>query len=154
VIIPRYEIRETAYAEGKGVYLLESVKKGQVVVAPDQINRIYNQQEREGFLPGTIEDDGCVRWFENYYTSSPDWPDDCYINHSFTPTALWHLGFLFALEDLPAETEVTMDYRLIVGDGEVLPFADAAPGREIVGLNWEENLRFTTQALMRLVSRN
>src|SRR5690349_18529352 len=107
MIIPKYEIRTAHHAEGKGVFLLEPVKRAQVIVPPDAINKVYNAEQRAALVPGSAEDDACVRWFEGYHTVSTDWPDDCYVNHSFTPSGLWHLGFIFATRDLAAGEEVT-----------------------------------------------
>ena len=151
MIVPKYEIRPAAHAEGKGVFLLESVKRGQVLVAPDAINRVYNKEEREALVPGSLEDEACVRWFESYHTVSTDWPDDCYVNHSFNPSGLWHLGFVFAMRDLAIGDEVTVDYRFLVNDNEVMPFKDAETGKEITGYTWEENLRISTEMLMALL---
>lgn len=151
MIVPRYEIRTATHAEGSGVFLLEPVRKSQVVVAPDAINRIYSQAEREQLVPGSAEDDACVRWFETWHTVSTDWPDDCYVNHSFTPSGLWHLGFVFALRDLAPGDELTVDYRFLVGDHERLPFHDTETGREIIGYTWTENLRKSTEQLLALL---
>lgn len=151
MIIPTYEIRPACHAEGKGLFLTEALKRGSIVVAPDKIDRVYTQAEKDALVPGSPEEEASVRWFENFYTVSTDWPDECYVNHSFNPTGLWHLGFIFALEDLKADTELTVDYRLIVGDGERLPFTDRLTGREIIGLPWNDCLRLTTQRLGELL---
>lgn len=146
MILPRYTIRQATYAQaGKGLFIEESVARGRVVCAPDQINTVYGAADKEKFT--AEEDAASVRWFESYYTVSLDWPDECYINHSFSPTGLWHLGFVFAMDDLPAGTEITVDYRFIVDDGEHLPFKDEATGRDIVGLPWRENLVQSTRLL-------
>jgi hypothetical protein len=149
--VPAYEIRDAVHAHGKGVFLRDAVRKGQVLVAPDAINRIYDAAERAALEPGSPEDDACVRWFESYHTVSTDWPDDCYVNHSFHPSGLWHLGFIFALRDLEAGSEVTVDYSFLVDDHEVMPFRDAETGREIVGHTWEENLKLSTRQLLELL---
>ena len=151
MIVPNYEIRPARFAEGKGVFLLESVKRGQILVAPDAINQVYNAEQRAGLVPGSAEDEACVRWFESYHTVSTDWPDDCYVNHSFNPSGLWHLGFIFATRDLQAGDEVTADYRFLVDDNEVMPFKDAETGQEIVGYVWEDNLRISTEQLLALL---
>jgi len=70
---------------------------------------------------------------------------------SFEPSALWHLGFIFAAGDLAAGTEVTVDYQLVIGSGEVMPFKDSATGREIVGLSWADNPRNGASALLTLL---
>jgi hypothetical protein len=151
MIVPKYEIRPARFAEGKGVFLLEGVKRGQILVAPDAINQVYNAEQRAALVPGSAEDEACVRWFESYHTVSTDWPDDCYVNHSFNPSGLWHLGFIFATRDLQAGDEVTADYRFLVDDNEVMPFKDAETGQEIVGYVWEDNLRISTELLLALL---
>ena len=153
MIVPKYEIRPAAHAEGKGLFLLEAVKRGQILVAPDKINEVLNAQQRAELSPGSLEDEACVRWFETYHTVSTDWPDECYVNHSFNPSGLWHLGFVFALRDLEPGDEVTADYRFLVNDNEVMPFKDAETGKEIVGYTWEENLRISTGLLMELLRK-
>ncbi len=151
MIVPKYEIRPARFAEGKGVFLLEGVKRGQILVAPDAINQVFNAEQRAALVPGSAEDEACVRWFESYHTVSTDWPDDCYVNHSFNPSGLWHLGFIFATRDLQAGDEVTADYRFLVDDNEVMPFKDAETGQEIVGYVWEDNLRISTELLLALL---
>ena len=151
MIVPKYEIRPARFAEGKGVFLLEGVKRGQILVAPDAINQVYNAEQRAALVPGSAEDEACVRWFESYHTVSTDWPDDCYVNHSFNPSGLWHLGFIFATRDLKVGDEVTADYRFLVDDNEVMPFKDAETGQEIVGYVWEDNLRISTELLLVLL---
>ena len=151
MIVPKYEIRPARFAEGKGVFLLEGVKRGQILVAPDAINQVFNAEQRAALVPGSAEDEACVRWFESYHTVSTDWPDDCYVNHSFNPNGLWHLGFIFATRDLQAGDEVTADYRFLVDDNEVMPFKDAETGQEIVGYVWEDNLRISTELLLALL---
>jgi hypothetical protein len=151
MIVPAYEIRTATHAHGKGVFLKQAVKKGQVLLAPDAINKLYNEAERAALVPGSPEDDACVRWFENWHTVSTDWPDDCYVNHSFNPTGLWHLGFIFAMRAMAAGDEVTVDYRFVINDNEKMPFLDAETGREIIGYTWEENLRLSTEQLLAIL---
>ena len=95
---------------------------------------------------------GAVRWFEDRYTVCPEWPDECYINHSFEPCGLWHLGFVFALTDLCAGAEITVDYRHLLAPGQREDFDDAVTGRAIVGYDWRESLRATTAQLHALMS--
>ncbi len=151
MIIPSYKIETATFKEaGKGMFLMEAVKRGSVLCAPDKIERVYQLEDKAAFNPD--EEAASVRWFERYYTVSHDWPDECFINHSFTPTGLWHLGFIFARDDYPIGTELTVDYRLIVDDGEILPFKDLATGKEIVGLNWRDNILHGAKLLQELLS--
>ena len=79
-----------------------------------------------------------------------EWPDECYINHSFQPNGLWHLGFVFAARDIAADEELTVDYRHILGEGQREEFNDAVTGESIVGWSWAESLRRSTADLARL----
>jgi hypothetical protein len=92
-----------------------------------------------------------ARWFEDRYTVSPEWPDECYVNHSFEPTGIWHLGFIFAAKDLVQGTEITVDYRHLLAPGQDESFHDAATGEKITGLSWPESLALSTRALAGLL---
>ncbi len=148
MILPRYHVAASLIpGAGKGLFLDESVAAGRLITAPDDIRKVYKwnevlaQPDAEQLLGAT------VRWFEDRYTITPEWPDECYINHSFTPYGLWHLGFVFALTDLPAGTEVTVDYRHLLAPGHEEDFHDAATGQRIVGYAWDESLAASTAQL-------
>ncbi len=148
----RYQIAQSAITgAGKGVFLDQSVSAGDIVVAPDAIDRTYSwdelntQPDRQQALAAS------VRWFENRFTISRDWPDECYINHSFTPNGLWHLGFVFAHRDLHAGDELTIDYRHLLQHGEAESFNDAQTGQPIIGYSWQQSLQLTTVALAELI---
>lgn len=151
MILPRYHIADSRIpGAGKGLFLDEPVRAGRIITAPDQIDRTF--REAEFTDPALAQQKyASARWFEDCYTVSPDWPDECYINHSFQPNGLWHLGFVFALAELPAGTEITVDYRHLLPPGEAEDFADAATGEIITGLTWTESLALSTRALARLL---
>ncbi|WP_130620144.1 SET domain-containing protein-lysine N-methyltransferase [Dyella amyloliquefaciens] len=152
MILPRYRIAASEIAgAGQGLFLEEDVAAGQIVTAPDAIDRTYRYQELVGSPELSAQLYASARWFEDCYTVSPDWPDECYLNHSFEPTGLWHLGFVFAARDLPAGTEITVDYRHLLPPGEEEAFVDTATGRRIVGLPWIESLTTSTRALAALL---
>lgn len=152
MIRPRYRIAEsTIPGAGRGLFLEEAVLRGAVIIAPDKVHTLMPEAQLRGYAEDSIEVQSSVRWFEDWFSLTPEWSDECYVNHSFAPTALWHLGFIFALDDLPAGSEVTMDYRLVIGSGERLPFNDALTGQPIVGLEWHDNLRSSTRTLLSLL---
>lgn len=152
MILPRYRIAPSAIpGAGKGLFLDEAIPAGRIVTAPDAIERTWRQAEIAADPALASQMHAAARWFEDRYTLSPDWPDECYINHSFQPTGLWHLGFVFALGDLPAGTEITVDYRHLLPPGQAEDFADAASGETIVGLPWAESLAITTRTLAELL---
>ena len=154
MILHRYRIdASTIPGAGKGLFVDEAVDAGSIIVAPDDIPKVYTMAElmalpdAQSLLPAT------VRWFEERYTATPEWPDECYINHSFEPSALWLLGLVFARTDLPAGTEVTVDYRHLLGEGQEEAFRDSASGGAIIGLPWRESLLMTSTELAQILAR-
>lgn len=152
MILPRYRVADSLIpGAGKGLFLDEPVARGRLITAPDAIPEVFRFDEiaqrpdAAQLLPAT------VRWFEDRYTVTPEWPDECYINHAFDPTGLWHLGFVFALRDLPPGTEVTVDYRHLLAPGQSEDFPDANTGAAIVGFSWEESLAASTSQLQTLL---
>ncbi len=153
MILPRYHIGPSSITgAGKGLFLDEPVARARVIVAPDAIpgvhsfDGILSHPDAASLLPAT------VRWFEDRYTVSPEWPDECYINHAFLPTGLWHLGFVFAAADLAAGTEITVDYRHLLAPGQEEDFRDASSGERIIGYSWSDSLRASTLALAALMA--
>ena len=148
MILPNYRIAASRIpGAGQGVFIEAPLAAGRILVAPDAIPRVYRWDEvmalpdRESALAAS------VRWFEDRYTVSPEWPDECYLNHSFTPNGLWHLGFVFAARDLEPGEEITIDYRHLLGEGQEESFRDAASGQAIVGWSWQESLGRSTREL-------
>jgi len=154
MIVPRYHVAPSQISgAGQGLYLDEAVARGRVIIAPDGVHTVWSETKLRTFAADSREVESSVRWFEDQFSLTPEWSDECYVNHSYSPEALWHLGFIFALQDLEPGVEVTMDYRYVIGAGERLPFADAETGREIVGLPWAECLRGSAEQLIALLPR-
>ena len=152
MILPRYHVAASSIpGAGQGLFLDEPVAAGRVITAPDAIERTYRHADISASPELRAQFHASARWFEDRYTLSPDWPDECYINHSFTPNGLWHLGFVFALAELPAGTEITVDYRHLLPPGEAEDFVDSATGETITGLSWSESLAGSTRALAALL---
>ncbi|GAA0713418.1 hypothetical protein [Dokdonella soli] len=153
MILPRYHIGPSLITgAGQGLFLDEPVARGRLITAPDAIPQVYTFAEilalpdADKLLPAT------VRWFEDRYTVTPEWPDECYINHAFLPCGVWHLGFVFAVADLDAGTEITVDYRHLLAPGQEEDFRDSQTGDPIVGFTWIESLRASTTALAALLA--
>jgi len=152
MILPRYRIADSAIAgAGKGLFVDEFVAAGRIVTAPDEIDRTYAWHDIVASPGLSANLHAAARWFEDRYTLSPEWPDECYVNHSFEPTGIWHLGFIFAARDLPQGTEITVDYRHLLAPGQDESFQDAATGEKITGLSWQESLAQSTRALASLL---
>lgn len=151
MILPRYRIAPSRIpGAGQGLYLEEPVARGRIVVAPDAIPATFGWDEVRAQPDPSAAMAAAVRWFEDRYTISLDWPDECFLNHSFEPNGLWHLGFVFAARDLDAGEELTIDYRHLLPEGEPEAFRDAATGREIIGFSWAESLASSSRALAAL----
>lgn len=151
MILPDYHIGPSNIAgAGKGLFIDEPVACGRLITAPDDIRSVHRMDDvlampnREQALAAT------VRWFEDRYTVSLDWPDECYINHAFKPSGLWHLGFVFAMNNLPSGSEITVDYRHLLAPGQEEEFRDAQTGLPIIGLSWQESLSTSTATLATL----
>ncbi len=153
MILPRYHIAASTIAgAGKGLFVDESVAAGRVITAPDAINQTFALAEILASSELSAQFSASARWFEDRYTLSPEWPDECYINHSFTPSGLWHLGFVFALAELPAGSEITVDYQHLLPPGQAEDFVDSCTGRIITGSSWHDSLTSSTCALAELLA--
>jgi len=152
MILPRYRIADSAIpGAGKGLFVDEFVAAGRIVTAPDQIDSTHGWAEIMASPALSTDLHAAARWFEDRYTVSPEWPDECYVNHSFEPAVIWHLGFIFAAKDLVQGTEITVDYRHLLAPGQDESFHDAATGEKITGLSWPESLALSTRALAGLL---
>jgi hypothetical protein len=134
-----------------GLFLGETVSAGRVIIAPSHIHETVSLQEILSH-PDHPMSDSSIRWFENHCTVSPDWPTECYVNHSFNPSGLWHLGFIFAIRDLSMGAEITVDYRHLIGPNVVMPFRDSETQCEIVGFSWQKSLHVSTEQLLKLTT--
>lgn len=155
MILPRYHIAASAIVgAGKGLFVDETVAAGRIITAPDAIDQTYTLANILASPELNAQFAAIARWFEDRYTLSPEWPDECFINHSFTPTGLWHLGFVFASAELPAGTEITVDYQHLLPPGQDEDFVDSATGRIITGSSWHDSLTSSTLALAELLAAN
>jgi len=136
---------------GHGLFLNQPVGAGKVLIAPSHIDATVPLAEILDH-PNHPCADSSIRWFEDHCTVSPDWPDECYVNHSFAPNGLWHLGFIFALRDLEPGEEITVDYRHLMGPAVEMPWLDAQTGRRIIGFDWHQSLALSTASLLNIVS--
>lgn len=146
ICVPYYIDTSLIPDAGKGLFLKEATPAGKILIAP---SKIQNTVTLQNLLDEDNHHhlDSSVRWFENHYTVSPDWPDECYVNHAFEATGLWHLGFIFALKELPAGVEVTVDYRHLLAPGVDIGFSDRLTGKRIIGFSWAASLRISTTQL-------
>ncbi len=139
---------------GLGLFLLNPVSRGTVVIYPNQEHRTMGRREAQELPKDSIEYQSLIRWFGDTYTVDPEWSPESHLNHSFRPNCLWHLGFIFALQDLPAGAELTIDYRLLLGPEDEAGFQDAQTGEPVVGVPWEEKMAFSSGALAEMFAES
>ncbi len=151
MLLRKYEISESSIpGAGRGLFVAEFIARGDVIVAPTHPDDA-NARHYVTLFSG----DDCNDPADDSGNRPNDRPDDRpepeirdvrLINHSFAPTGHWHLGFVFACYDLPAVTEITVDYRLL-GNAGCLPFVDGSTGREVSGFSEQEALQASLQRL-------
>lgn len=153
LITVKYRVADSGVSgAGKGFWLEQDVRAGAVLIAPARVSETVTLEEI--FSPESHPAaDTSVVWFENHCVVSPDYPDDFFINHSFEPNAVWHLGFVFALRELKRGEELFLDYRHLVAPGRALDFVDGATGQPIVGYSWKDSLRITSAQVLGLAER-
>jgi hypothetical protein len=128
--------RSTIPGAGKGFFVEEDVAAGRVLMAPARVTATARLSEVFSTDPPPGADTSVV-WFEDCCIVSPELADDHFINHSFEPNGVWHLGFVFSLRALRAGEELLLDYRHLIAPGHTLAFRDAATGRAITGYDWK-----------------
>lgn len=153
LITVKYRVAASTVAgAGKGFFVEEAVPAGKVLIAPTHAS--HTVRLAEIFSPQSHPHaDTSVIWFEDHCVVSPDYPDDFFVNHSFTPNAVWHLGFTFALRDLAPGEELFLDYRHLIAPGIALDFMDGATGQPIVGYPWKDSLKITSAQVLALAER-
>jgi hypothetical protein len=111
------ELRQSEI-HGTGVFLLEPVRKGDLIWRFDsRIDRVYGEAELAGLPERTRH---FLRTYSTWHEATQLWilcgDNGRHFNHSDTPNTL-SLGTGFgddvAAEDLPAGVELTTDYALI-----------------------------------------
>ncbi|MGA1632028.1 MAG: SET domain-containing protein-lysine N-methyltransferase [Phycisphaerales bacterium] len=135
---------------GLGLFTREPIAMGRVIIVPNQAHPLRTAEELARLPQDSIEAASSIRWFEGVFTVDPEWSEESHLNHSFEPNCLWHLGFVFALQDLDPGAELTIDYRHLLDEQTVLDFRDSITGWEIRGLSWQEAVRRSSEQLARL----
>jgi len=151
----RYTIKDSAIA-GKGMFAQEEIAPGRIIFAPTNIDEVISQEEFAERIREKLHfphADTSVVWFEDLYSMTHSWTDDCYINHSVTPNAIWHLGFVIAISEIPAGAEITMDYRHLIDPHFHTEWHDKDTGQPLRGHHWTDNFLLSTATLLSIYHR-
>lgn len=116
---------------GYGVFSKEPVRKGEIIavilcniskiIDKKQFIKARNEQNKDILSNG-------IRYiydyfvFDDYIANGLNFGHNKYdyINHSFNPTMIYHCGMCFAKRDLKNGEELTVDYRYICPEEEVM----------------------------------
>lgn len=135
---------------GKGLFTEEFIPKGKILIIPNAEHTLFTKKEFKALPKDSIEYASSIRWFEETYSVDPEWSPESHLNHSFSPNALWHLGFVFALKDLNPGDEVTIDYTFLLDEETELEFKDSLTNRAIIGRPFKDKMYQSTVILQSL----
>jgi SET domain-containing protein len=155
MIFFKTEVRESG-THGKGLFLLEPVKKGEIIgilthgcgiMTEDE----YQKQQAEN---NEIIIMTAVRWVGKYFLYGDVIGSEEFINHSSDPTMLYHCGVCFATRDLVQGDELTADYEYFLAEKDVFAFSDNATGQLVDGISGREALLRSARELIKLIEND
>ena len=135
---------------GRGLFADELIPRGRVIEFPDNVHTLYSREQLLALPDDSPVLQTSICWFEDCYAADPEHSDIYYINHSFTPNCIWHLGFIFAKRDINPGEEISLDYRVLMDSDPEFGFVDQTTGKMICGFGWEEKMVFNTTQLLQL----
>jgi hypothetical protein len=135
---------------GKGLFATELVPKGKIICFFSTGASVITEAE---FLHAIRTGDHAIirtgtRHAGRFFTHGNAHEPYTFLNHSFTPNLLCHCGMVIARGDIPAGSELTIDYRTLVDDTNEGIYTDAATGIEIRGFSARETLLKTARELI------
>ncbi|HEY8667966.1 MAG TPA: SET domain-containing protein [Tepidisphaeraceae bacterium] len=139
---------------GKGLFPLRAVKKGTIVCLFTQDGQVITESE---FVEAVRRDIYLIlrtgtRYAGRYFTHLKDDAANLnFINHSFDPNLLCHCGVVIARRDIPAEEELTLDYRYLVDSTDVGIYNDAQTGEPIRGFSARETMLRTAKEMIAIL---
>jgi hypothetical protein len=136
---------------GRGLFPLRDVKKGTVVCSFTTDARTITEAEYLAAIEAkqfVIVRTG-TRYVGKYFTYTDDTDSDLnFFNHSFNPNLLVHCGVVIALDDIRAETELTIDYRYLIDATDIGIYNDSATAQAIRGFSPKRTLLETSKRLV------
>jgi len=138
---------------GRGLFTAEPVRKGKIVCCFTTGAKIITEEQ---FLQGIRDETHVIvrtgtRYAGQYFTVGNEDQPYTFINHSLEPNLLCHCGLVIALRDLPADEEMTIDYRTLIDETDLGIYNDAKSGEPIRGFSAKETLLRTARQLIELV---
>ncbi len=135
---------------GKGLFLREPVKKGQVIAlftenARYMTEATYQEEQRKN---NQVVIMSAVRYIGEYFLYNEEIGEEEFINHSSEPTMIYHCGICFAKKDLTAGEELTVDYKYFLATGDENKFIDSRTSQPVDGLPPREALLQSARELL------
>lgn len=137
---------------GLGAFAAQSIAKGTLlgldlpqapwIISPEEALTLPREARSQTWRHA---EDICFRGGEGQASPSN------YLNHSFDPNILWHLGCYWALEDLHLGDELLVDYRPLIDPAWSGRIIDAESGRPLIGQEGKEALLESAKALVDLL---
>lgn len=138
---------------GLGVYADEFIKKGEICMLWITDCKIttelkYNTEQKKGNK--LMIKTGC-RLIDNVFLYTDNKPHiENYVNHSFTPNMLYHVGVCFASRDIKPDEELYVDYRYILAKNDCCAFVDSMTGKIVDGIDNKQCIIETSRQLIKL----
>ncbi len=138
---------------GLGLFTLEKIKKGRIIGNFSHNANVMTEEEyqKEQGIGNSLIIQSAVRWAGKLFVYNSEIGNEDYINHSDDPNILYHCGLCFALKDIDAGEELTINYRYFLAENDVGAFMDAFTGEKIDGLSSKESLLRSSQELIKLL---
>jgi len=151
----RSEVRPSQVADaGLGVFALEEVAAGELVGMDFPSPRRLAAHEEVRAQPAELRKYSWRHVEHVYFAARDDLRTVTdFLNHSFEPNILWHLGCYFTLRDVAIGDELTVDYRIILAPGWQPDLVDGASRQPIEGLEWRQALIESCEQLLALMRR-
>ncbi len=140
---------------GKGLFLLENVKIGQIIALFAENSKYITEEEyqEEQRNNNEIIIMSGVRYVGKYFLYTEEIGNEEYINHSSNPTVLYHCGICFAKRDLKIGDELTVDYKYFLATNDVNKFTDKTTNSIVDGIPPHEALLQSTRELLEMLEK-
>jgi uncharacterized protein len=151
----RAEVRPSQVAgAGLGVYALEEVAAGEFVGMDFPAPRRLATHAEVRAQPPELRKYSWRHVEHVYFAARDDLRTATdFLNHSFDPNILWHLGCYFTARDVAVGDELTVDYRVILAPGWQPDLVDGHSRRPIEPLPWREAVIQSGEQLVALMRR-
>ena len=138
---------------GKGLFSEEFIPKGKVIgiLAQEAMVMAEDKYQKEQKKGNYLVIMTAVRWVGNFFLYGDKITKEEFINHSESPTMLYHLGVCFALRDIQKGEELTVNYNYFLAESDVNRFESIEKKGKIVdGISPKSALINSAKELIKL----